>query len=319
MVSSGCDIGPQPRVSELSMQIGEEWIYRLKESAPSERVRILSIQPKKTSARVDIEFLADGRRENVPGSRLRGLWADVDAYDALMANWARIEFELTDAEDGASSEVFDALIPTEVATCEWSPVRYATAVHDQAALERLLDADLDEVLVDVPSFDHDGVLMVSPEGTLRIAEVICARRPAEVLAWVMTEEAEIREKCKRGRPTTDSSGRERTTSPEWEYEWYLRSDKPRHELLRQWCGHRAVTFHERLTAAEAEVRRLDILVARLIDEARERGSDIFADVMEEEHNKERVTPEKIRPVPDRPLSPHEIPVREVPVRRRWGY
>ncbi len=302
------------------MQVGEEWVYRLKDSSPSERVRILAIQPKKTSSRVDVEFLDNGgRTENVPGARLRRPWSGVVAYDELMANWQRIEFELTDAEDGAASEVFDALIPADVATCEWSQVRYATAVHDRAALERFLEANLEEVLVGVPSFDHEGVLMVSPEGTLRIAEVMCTRRPADVLAWVMAEEAEIREKCKRGRPTRDLSGHERTTSPEWEYEWYLKSDKPRHELLRQWCGHRAVTFHERLTAAETEVRRLDILVARLIDEARKQGSAIFADVMEEEHNKERITPEKIRPVPDRPLSPHEIPVREVPVRRRWGY
>lgn len=67
------------------------------------------------------------------------------------------------------------------------------------------------------------------------------------------------------------------------------------------------------------MRRLDILVARLIDDVRERGGAIFAAVMEEEHNKERITPEKVRPVPHRPLSPHEIAVREVPVRRRWGY
>jgi len=301
------------------MQVGEEWIYRLRESAPSERVRILGIQPKKTSARVDVEFVADGRRENVPGSRLRRLWAEVDAYDALMAKWARIEFELTDAEDGAASEVFDNLIPAAVATCEWSPVRHATAVHDRSTLERLLDADLDAVLDGVPSFDLDGIMMVSPEGTLRIAEVMCARRPADVLAWVLAEEAEIRDKCKRGSPTRDLSGHERTTSPECEYEWYLKSDKPRHELLRQWCGHRAVTFHERLTAAEAEVRRLDILVARLIDSARVKGDGTFADIMEEEHNKERITPDKVRPIPDRPLSPQEIPVREVPVRRRWGY
>lgn len=302
------------------MEQGEEWIYRLKDNSNSERVRILAIQPKKTSSRVDIEFLDDGgRTENVPGARLRRPWGEVVAYDELMANWQRIEFDLTEPEESAASEVFEALVPENIATCEWSPVRYATAIHDEAGLEQLIELGLDDLLDGVASFDHDGVLMVSPEGTLRIAEVVCARRPAEVLAWVMTEERDIREKCKRGRPTQTSTGHATTTSPEWEYEWYLKSDKPRHELLRQWCGHRAVTFHERLTAAEAEVRRLDIIVARLIDDARAKGDGFFADIMEEEHDKERITPEKVRPVVDRPLSPHEIPVREVPVRRRWGY
>ena len=303
------------------MEIGEEWIYRLKDRSPSERVQILEIHPKKTSARVDVRFLDDeGRTENMPGSRLRQRWTEVVAYDQLMADWQRIEFDLTDPEERASSEIFENLVPTDTATCEWSPVRNATAIHDAAALTSLLGADLDDLLEGLPTFELDDVLMVSPEGTLRIAEVMCQRYPAEVLAWVMAEEADIRESCKRGSRIQSLSGRvNTTTSPEWEYGWYLKEHKPRHELLRQWCGHRAVTFHERLTAAEAEVRRLDIIVARLIDDARAGGSAIFADVMEEEHNKERITPEKVRPVPDRPLSIHEMPIREVPARRRWAH
>lgn len=313
---------PRPAASDNGrMQPGEEWVYRLRDSAPSERVRVLAIHPKKTGSRVDVEFLDDnGRKENVPGARLRRPWSEVAAYDVLMANWQRIDFDLTEVEDAAACEVFDNLIPAEIATYEWSPVRYATGIHDRARLEELLGMELAELLDGVPSFEHNEVLMVSPEGTLRIAEALCEKRPADVLAWVMKEEEEIREKCKRGRRIQRSSGPgETTTSPEWEYEWYLKSDKPRHELLRQWCGHRAISFHERLAAAEAEVRRLDILVARLIDDVRARGGDFFADFMEEEHNKERITPEKVRPVVERPLSPHEIPVREVPVRRRWGH
>ena len=303
------------------MNVGDEWIYRAKDSAPSQRVRILAVQPKKTSSRVDVEFLdEDGRTENVPGARLRGLWSEVVRYDALMADWQRIEFELTNAEEGAVSEVFHNLIADDLATCEWSPVRYATAIHDRAGLAELVGVEVDELLEGIPSFDLGGVLMVSPEGTLLLSEAMCARRPADVLAWVIAEEADIRESCKRDSRVQSSSGRvNTTTSPEWEYEWYLKEHKPRHELLRQWCGHRAVTFHERLDAAEAEVRRLDVLVARLIDSAREKGNNLFADFMEEEHNTERITAEKIRPVVERPLSVHEMPVREVPVRRRWCY
>jgi hypothetical protein len=303
------------------MNVGDEWIYRAKDSAPSQRVRILAVQPKKTSSRVDVDFLdEDGRTENVLGARLKGPWSEVVGYDALMANWQRIEFELTSAEEGAVSKVFHNLIADDLATCEWSPVRYATAIHDRAGLTELLGVELDVLLEGIPSFDLVGVLMLSPEGTLRISEAMCGRRPADVFAWVMDEESEIRDSCKRGSRIQSSSGRvNTTTSPEWEYEWYLKEHKRRHELLRQGCGHRAVTFHERLTAAEAEVRRLDVLVARLIDNVRERGNAIFADIMEEEHNNERITPENVLPVVERPLSIHEMLVREVSVRRRWGY
>jgi hypothetical protein len=100
--------------------VGEEWVYRLRDYAPSERVRVLAIQPKKTSVRADVEFLDDpGRVENVPGARLRDLWANVVAFDELMANWQRIEFELT----GAVDEVVVELVPGLVVTWEWSPVR----------------------------------------------------------------------------------------------------------------------------------------------------------------------------------------------------
>ena len=107
---------------------------------------------------------------------------------------------------------------------------------------------------------------------------------------------------------------ERTTSPEWEYEWYRKRLRGA-EL--EWCGHRSVTFYGRLTAAEAEVRRLDILIAQLIDTLKEH-EPYAADAMEREHDEERIRPENVRPVVDRPLAPRELPVREVPVRRgRW--
>jgi hypothetical protein len=148
--------------------------------------------------------------------------------------------------------------------------------------------------------------------------VVCAANPAPVIDRVMAEEAEIRARCKRGREfdAIDGSGK-RTSSPEWEYEWYRKHDRPVHELLRSWCGHRATTFVKRLTAAEAEVRRLDILIARMVDALRPHRA-LEADCFEREHNKERIRPDTVRPVVDRPLAPWEMPVREVRVRaRRW--
>ncbi|NKY27764.1 hypothetical protein [Nocardia gamkensis] len=66
------------------MEVGDEYIYRAKDFAPSQRVRILGIERRKTTSRVDIEFLdgqARGTKENVPGNRLRGPWAQVDEFD----------------------------------------------------------------------------------------------------------------------------------------------------------------------------------------------------------------------------------------------
>ena len=73
-------------------------------------------------------------------------------------------------------------------------------------------------------------------------------------------------------------------------------------------------------AAEAEVQRLDVAVARLIDELQvaETTNLRFAERMEEEIEKERITPANIRPVVNRPLDFSEIPVRYERTRLQWG-
>ena len=96
----------------------------------------------------------------------------------------------------------------------------------------------------------------------------------------------------------------------------LYGTRSRHELLRQWCGHRAVTFQERLLAAEAENHRLDVLVADLIEALKGSGRADLAAYYEREHERDRITAHNARPVVDRPLDPWELPVREIPVRRR---
>jgi hypothetical protein len=304
------------------MEIGDEWIYRRKLYSPSERVEIRGIEKRKQTTRVDIEFL-DGERaglhDNVPASRLHGPWSTATEYDKRMANWQRLGgVDLDEAEESAVGEVFDILIPEDVATYYDSFVRNGTTVRDGEALKRLMQRPVNDVLDQVEWFDHDDVVELSAEGTLLIAQYVCAANPGPVLERVMAEEAERRGYCKRGREydAIDGSGK-RTSSPEWEYERYRTRYRPIHELLRGWCGHRSVTFVERLVAAEAEVRRLGILIARVIDTLSQHDA-IHADIYEREHNEERINPANVRPVVDRPLAPWEVPVREVPVRRgRW--
>lgn len=155
---------------------------------------------------------------------------------------------------------------------------------------------LSDVLDQVEWFVDDDVLELSAAGTLLIAEYACAANPLPVLERVMANEAEIREHCKRGREfdAFDGSGKQ-TSTPEWEYEWYRKRHRPIHELHRGWCGHCSVTFVERLTAAEAEVRRLDILIAEVVDALR--MHDKFgADIYDRRHDEERIRPETVRPV-----------------------
>ena len=303
------------------MDVGDEWIYRVRHYGRSERVKIIGIEKRKQTTRVDIEFLDGdkaGLHANVPGNRLRARWSAVATYDGLMAGWERLDhYSLDEPEEWAVEEVFSLLVPNDVAVQYESMVKDGATVHDRVALEQIIRRPLDDVLEQVEWFEHVGDLELSACGTLLIAEYACRANPVPVLDKVMATEAEAREHCKRGQTHMGFDGEERTSTPEREYESYRRRVRPYHELLRQWCGHRSVTFYERLTAAEAEVRRLDILVAKVIDMLKQHNA-IHADIYEREHNEERITADTVRPVIDRPLAPWEMPVIEVPVRRgRW--
>jgi hypothetical protein len=306
------------------VDVGDEQIYRERFYGPSERVRVVGIEKRKQSIRVDVEFLEgtkSGRRENVPGSRLHGPWSTVQVFDELRANWQRLNGNgegLDDVEESAVLMVLIALVPEDFAIYYDSPVRHGITVRDPTALQQLMNRPMADVLEHVEWFEHARDLELSAAGTLLVAEYVTAANPAPLLDAVMAEEAESRQDCKRGRERDayDGSGKQ-MTSPEGEFAWYRKRIRPKHELVRTWCGHRSVTFVERLLAAEAEVRRLEILVATLVDLLRKH--DVHAaDAYEREHDNGRIRPETVRPVVDRPLAPWELPVRDVPVRRgRW--
>ena len=56
-------------------------------------------------------------------------------------------------------------------------------------------------------------------------------------------------------------------------------------------------YVERLTAAEAEARRPDILVAKLVDDLK-RHDKCGADIYDRRHDEKRIRPETVRPVVD---------------------
>lgn len=307
------------------MKVGDEQIYRAGFYASSERVAVRGVEKRKQSIRVDIEFLDGtkaGRHENVAGTRLHGPWSGVEAFDELRANWLRLSGNGESLDETEQSAVLDVLValavPDEVVMYDNSPVRHGTSIGDVVAVERLMKRPVSDVLDQVEWFEYQGELELSALGTLLMTEYIASANPVPLLEAVVAEEAKARERCKRGceRDFYDGLGKQ-ISSPEYEYARYRKYDRSKHELIRSWCGHRAVTFVERLTAAEAEVRRLDILAAELIDALRTHDK-VGAEIRERSHDDERITPENVRPVVDRPLAPWEIPVRQVPARRgRW--
>ncbi|WP_146755311.1 hypothetical protein [Arthrobacter sp. AQ5-05] len=300
---------------------GEEWAYRRRDDAASERVLVRALHRQGQKFRADIRHLSGdkvGLEENVPRGRLHVPWDEVGDYDALMEGLGRLRAEaLTKAEESALWKATALLLPPEVAELFASPVDEALLIHDQPRFEPLIGQSLSVLQHEFAWILYDGKTCLSPRGSLRVAELLCRKNPAPVLEVVMAEEAEAREKSKHGGTVTSFESNELLpTSPDLEYKFYLERHKPVHEILRHWCGYQAVTDHERLLAAEGEIHRLDTLLASALTSLRHVNKH-QADTLADEHENERITPYAIRPIPERPLQPHEIPVIRIPARRQW--
>lgn len=304
------------------MNVGEEWVYRQRDEDESRRALIVAIGAQK-KPRLEIQFPDSDAPQivhNVPSGRLRALWCERETFDALMASWNRMRAELlTDAEQSAADTVFDLVIPTQIAECEWSPVKYATLVRDVDALSNLVELDTAALIIRYESFPDGTATRLGPAATLVLAAAAARAQSQAVLAWVDEDERKVRHLVKNGREATSLAGETYTTSPEWEYQWYLEHHRPVNELLREWCGHRAITTFERLAAAEAEVLRLDQIIEQLLTEAERLPTPGNVTWIARDYEAERITPYNVRTLVERPLKPSEIPVRIEYVRRWGGY
>lgn len=148
-----------------SAKPGEYWVYRLRDANPSERVLIKAVDCTKSKPKIFVTF-DDGRQETVPGNRIRVPWTDVDVYDRVQEAWARIRGEdsLDEVERDCINQVFDLLVPTEVAELGWRPVNDTTNVNDPEILSIMLGLDLGKYAEHYSSVDVDGALVLSPHG-----------------------------------------------------------------------------------------------------------------------------------------------------------
>ncbi|TAJ49661.1 MAG: hypothetical protein EPO52_01495 [Herbiconiux sp.] len=306
------------------MKIGDEVIFRDRDiGGTSERVLLRGEEKTKHKHRADIEFVEGskaGRKRNVPYARIKGPWSGVLEYDALMAQWEALgTVEIHEVELRALEAVYGEYFNWEIAELLYGVGHVgATKVFDLGGFEALAGVSAHEASAPFKPFMHEESLIVSAEGSLAIAELLCRGNPQKMLAWVEEQEAEIRMRVKHGHEfVSPLDNEEKYSPPEREWKIYLERERPVFELIRQFCGYKAVNERDRLQAAEAEVNRLDILAASAIERLRELGDDARADQLAEEHDRDRITPALVRPPIDRPLSRDEIPVQYVYKRRSW--
>jgi hypothetical protein len=177
---------------------GEEWAYRLRDDAPSERVHIVAVHQEGRRFRVDIRHMhghPPGREESVPRSRLKVPWKDVVSYDASMDGWRRLKAESIDGHEASALwAALELVIPSEVAELSVATSDDSLTVHDHVAFETLTGQTVAAFQSQFSWLVHDGEVFLSPRAALAVAELVCRRNPAPVLDLVMAEEAVAREK-----------------------------------------------------------------------------------------------------------------------------
>lgn len=294
----------------------EHWAYRAKITDPLIEVEVIELDPSnKKSPRCVVEFLdgpAAGRREKVPAGRLKTPWADVDAFRQAEDDWARVESDddTVEAEVRAAWDVFEAFFGDKQVDVG---IRVATAtIARPDAVEEILGCSINDVIDGAETAMIDGELVISPNGTMALARRLCEIDPRGVLEGVLAEEARAERRCM-GEPARPG---EDPTRPDIAWLIYREHTRPVHEVLRQWCGYRAVSAVEQALADEAEVRRLKELTHRLIRTLGyhdERRAELYLD----ELRTGAVTGPLVRPAPSAP-RPAKVVTVEVSKRRYWA-
>ncbi|WP_312977251.1 hypothetical protein [Corynebacterium sp.] len=291
-----------------NVKIGQYWAYRESDKyiCESHKVHIKGIEPfGKKSQRYVIEF-RDGRTRKVPRNRLKAPWEESRNIDEDLNLHINLKNQGGDeVENSIATSIIEEFMPLEVIDIH---VDDTCIIFDPAALEEILEIRLEELLEGIITRSLPNGLEISPLGAAKISQRYALLHPEKLLSSVAREEKEYKYKLKEHQGILSARS-------EWQF--YLSYVRPRHELIREWCGHKATFAHERLAAAEAEVVRLRNFALRLIDTIEEHRETVGKQYREELYSDE-ITPYNIRETPDRPLEPHEIPER-VEYRRAWWH
>jgi hypothetical protein len=274
LVGVGGDLMP---FRSPEVQVGEEWAYRERTNSNPTLVRVTKVGTARPP-RVKIRFLDDafeGREEWVPPSRLKVLWADLDAWRAREDRWdaiaaASVGVDRT-PELWAAETVFEVVAGEDVLSTGYREHAGVLCISDASKAADLLGTDLSSFLSDELAFvDDDGTIVVPWNITLELARDAAPKHADAVLRDIADKERKAAQHAIYG----DLIGTRRSKP------WYV-SPKvcaevdarqvPTYALLRQWCGEDAVGRFDELAALRTELLRFGQLIERAISALEEAG------------------------------------------------
>ena len=260
------------------VNVGEEWAYREGANANPTPVRVTKVGTARPP-RVKIRFLDDtfeGREEWVPPSRLKVLWADLDAWRAREDRWDAVAVPSVGVDGTpelwAAETVFEVVAGEDVLSMGYREHAGVLCISDASKAADLLGTDPSDFLADELAFvDEDGTIVVPWNITVVLARDAAPKHADAVLREIAKRERKAAHDAIYG----DLIGTRRAKP------WYV-SPKvcaevdarqvPTYALLRQWCGgDDAVDRFDELAALRTELLRFGQIVERAISALEEAG------------------------------------------------
>ncbi|MBB5153330.1 hypothetical protein [Saccharopolyspora phatthalungensis] len=279
------DDGDQPMMKAANgepIAPDQRWAYRKGAHDPVTCVDILRLGSTRP-ARVRVRFVEDayeGHEDWVPPNRLKVRWKDVAAWQEREERWNAVRDASAEArnttENDAAGWIFDLLPGYNYAKQLWGRDEGALAIRDVDALVADLGIDRTIVVGDPVAFtDDDGSLIVPWRVMHEVARLLAQKHSDHYISEVTKEEREHEHKNRWG--YMSGSGH---ISAEICAEVDEEHGRPLRDLIRQWCGAKAIARQDELDALRAEVKRLGTLVERAVDAVRNAGDEKSARELE---------------------------------------
>jgi hypothetical protein len=268
--------------------VGEEWAYRERANSNPTPVRVTKVGTARPP-RVKIHFLDDafeGREEWVPPSRLKVLWADLDAWRAREDRWdavaaASIGVDGT-PELWAAETVFEVVAGEDVLSMGYREHAGVLCISDASKAADLLGTDPSIFLSDALAFvDEDGTIVVPWNISLKLAKDAAPTHANAVLREIAEREQKAAHHAIYGEVMGTGRAKPWYVSPKVCAEVDARQ-VPTYALLRRWCGEDAVGRFDELAALRTELLRFGQLVERAISALEEAGLSKIATSLKRE-------------------------------------
>jgi hypothetical protein len=260
------------------MQPGDVWTYQEMDGARVTPVRVVRLGVK-SPPRVQVKFLEDeykGDVDWVPVGRLKVSWDERGLYLAEEDRWSLINGRARPPalERDAAWEVFRLTVDSDIADLFYNGARGVLEIHQMNDLIEVSGMARSVITSSESTFSADGVTYVPWAMTKLIARTLANAHPGPILRVLAEEEVrERRAAFETAYGTTGYSSREEVEARAIEaFRKMMEYHRPRHELLRWWCGVEAVDMHAELEALRTSWAHLAALCVVAVDELASKGT-----------------------------------------------